>query len=66
MADQQEMCYLPTWPLGFPQIKYGPGHRHRSHPDLETLADNEAVLPDSDEWVRPQPKCVRRFAPHEF
>ena len=73
MANQQEMCYLPTWPLGFPRMGRAPGHKppsllhpYRSHPDIETLADNEIIFPDSDEWIRPQPKCVRRFAPHEF
>jgi hypothetical protein len=81
MNDLQEMCYLPTWPVGFPRMGLG----RRPHPlpdpdrpDVERLTsfDFRTMVMDSlaeemwgiikpepgpDEWIRPQPKCVRRI-----
>ena len=82
MSGRQEMCYLPTWPVGFPGT--GPSGRppFPSGPDrpdpegltsfelramiMESFADevSNTVKPESDEWVRPQPKCVRRVSPY--
>ncbi|KAF8556590.1 hypothetical protein OG21DRAFT_1495412 [Imleria badia] len=49
----EEACYLPTWPFGFPggdKIPY-----------VGTISP-----PVTDEWIRPQPKCIRRVAPYGF
>ncbi|KAG8213368.1 hypothetical protein J3R82DRAFT_11859 [Butyriboletus roseoflavus] len=81
----EEMCYLPTWPVGFPRMEWSPGrkppspphpdrsHSERPHPKrltsfdfrtmaMESLAEelSNIIKPESDEWIRPQPKCVRR------
>ncbi|KAG8213371.1 hypothetical protein J3R82DRAFT_11862 [Butyriboletus roseoflavus] len=81
----EEMCYLPTWPIGFPP-KWGPGREPTSpsdpdRPDLdrrtslefrtvvmESVAEelSNIIKPESDEWIRPQPKCVRRTGPHKL
>ncbi|KAG8213369.1 hypothetical protein J3R82DRAFT_11860 [Butyriboletus roseoflavus] len=77
----EEMCYLPTWPVGFPRMEWGPGRKppSPSHPErltgfdfrnmaMESLAEelSNIIKPEPDEWIRPQPKCVRRIAPYEF
>ncbi|KAI9568289.1 hypothetical protein HD554DRAFT_2022667 [Boletus coccyginus] len=77
-----EMCYLPTWPFGFPRIGRRPpppSGPDRLHPErltsfdfrtmvMESIADNmrDIFKPDPDEWIRPQPKCVRRVEPYGF
>ena len=81
----QEMCYLPTWPVGFPRKGRGrgrrpppPPHPDRPHPErltsfdhrtmvMESLADEmwNIIEPEADEWIRPQPKCVRRIDPYD-
>ncbi|KAH0832968.1 hypothetical protein J3R83DRAFT_11946 [Lanmaoa asiatica] len=77
----EEMCYLPTWPVGFPRMGRGrgPGRKppSRPHPEtpssfdfrttvMESFAEEvgKAIQPGPDEWIRPQPKCVRRFDPY--
>ncbi|KAH7927203.1 hypothetical protein BV22DRAFT_299383 [Leucogyrophana mollusca] len=50
----EEICYLPTWPVGF-------RHRRR-RPDFPLPNEPE----DNDEWRRPQPKCIRRIEPYGF
>ena len=75
IAGRQEMCYLPTWPVGFPRGKRGHGPPHPERLDgfdlrsmaMESLAEemSNSVKPDSDDWIRPQPRCVRRVAPYE-
>lgn len=73
------MCYLPTWPIGFPEqdkIFHGRADQHADSdgPHSQTLTNTEnpaaktfGILPPvTDEWVRPQPKCIRRVAPYGF
>ncbi|KAG0707828.1 hypothetical protein DFH29DRAFT_1053514 [Suillus ampliporus] len=61
----EEMCYLPTWPLGFfpsPVITVV----DRGAP---FQAWNNGLLwpdPKKGEWKRPQPKCIRRLEPYGF
>lgn len=80
---RQEMCYLPTWPAGFPRGRRpggpppppdhdGPPPERPPHFDLrsavmESFAEEmrHAVEPDPDDWVRPQPRCIRRVAPYD-
>lgn len=35
---------------------------------IERLADKgiHIIMPESDEWYRPQPKCVKRVDPYKF
>lgn len=79
MHEGQEMCYLPTWPFGFPgQEKILPGkedqHTDSDGPHSKTLTTTEMPVartfglfpPVTDEWIRPQPKCIRRVAPYGF
>ncbi|KAH0832965.1 hypothetical protein J3R83DRAFT_11942 [Lanmaoa asiatica] len=79
------MCYLPTWPVGFPETGRGrgPGRKppsapdtNRPHPKRPSSFDFQTIVTESftevgktiqlepDEWIRPQPKCVRRFDPY--
>ncbi|KAG1827391.1 uncharacterized protein BJ212DRAFT_49839 [Suillus subaureus] len=56
----EEMCYLPTWPIGFlPTPRYEPFQAQR---------DSASLWPDPNngEWKRPQPKCIRRLEPYGF
>ncbi|KIJ57796.1 hypothetical protein HYDPIDRAFT_44772 [Hydnomerulius pinastri MD-312] len=83
----EEMCYLPTWPVGFPRPKWDPERprpgSHNSTPGtwsgphvdfrtsvIESMAvlaeEGRAVKPEPDEWMRPQPKCIRRVEPYDF
>lgn len=58
----EEMCYLPTWPLGFPSIE-------DDAPSFQTQWDSASKLwpdPNKGEWKRPQPKCIRRLRPYGF
>ncbi|KAG0697385.1 hypothetical protein DFH29DRAFT_157185 [Suillus ampliporus] len=50
----EEMCYLPSWPPGLPLPL--PGEE-----DILAFSGSQ-----SDEWRRPQPKCIRRFEPYGF
>jgi len=79
----EEMCYLPTWPVGFPLMGRPPRpldhpspDRDRPHPErltnfdfrtmvMEGLAEEmgSIIKPEPDEWIRPQPKCIRRGDP---
>ncbi|KAG2362557.1 hypothetical protein BDR07DRAFT_1284301 [Suillus spraguei] len=53
----EEMCYLPTWPLGFFPTS-----------GVDDDAGRTSVWPDPNkgEWKRPQPKCIRRLEPYGF
>ncbi|KAG2150644.1 uncharacterized protein EDB93DRAFT_1084016 [Suillus bovinus] len=55
----EEMCYLPTWPLGFFPT---PGTQ------LQAQWNNASLWPDPNkgEWKRPHPKCIRRLEPYGF
>ncbi|KAG1787940.1 uncharacterized protein HD556DRAFT_1276906 [Suillus plorans] len=52
----EEMCYLPTWPFGFPT----------AGAPLQAQWDSASLWPDPNkgEWKRPQPKCIRRREPY--
>ena len=81
MNDRQEICYLPTWPIGFPDLPEfpglpsGPGRQQKklNSFDLRTMAiqsfagkmSNTMKL-EPDEWIRPQPKCISRVEPYDF
>ncbi|KAG1814902.1 hypothetical protein EV424DRAFT_1473255 [Suillus variegatus] len=55
----EEMCYLPTWPIGFFLTPGAPP---------QARWDNASLWPDPNngEWRRPQPKCIRRLEPYDF
>ncbi|KAG1798605.1 uncharacterized protein HD556DRAFT_1518466 [Suillus plorans] len=55
----EEMCYLPTWPIGFFPT---PGAPPRAQWDNTSLWPD----PNNGEWRRPQPKCIRRLEPYGF
>ena len=74
MNGLQEMCYLPTWPVGFPRMGHYP-----SDPEGLTSFDSRTMVteglaeemgnilkPEPEEWIRPQPKCIRRVDPYDF
>ena len=77
----QEMCYLPTWPVGFPQFGRfpppppDPGRPHSERLTnlnfrtmvMESLAKEmwDIIKPEPDEWIRPQPKCISRIGPYD-
>ncbi|KAJ6460950.1 hypothetical protein C8R45DRAFT_1028752 [Mycena sanguinolenta] len=63
----EEMCYLPTWPFG----RSGPGGGPRRSPAGEPLLRDLPplrALPGGtpDQYLRPQPRCVRRLEPYNF
>ncbi|KAG9314901.1 hypothetical protein JVU11DRAFT_4007 [Chiua virens] len=47
----EEMCWLPTWPIGFPLFERPP---------------IPLPIPVRDGWKRPEPKCIRLVDPYEF
>ncbi|KAG2052754.1 hypothetical protein BDR06DRAFT_957094 [Suillus hirtellus] len=51
----EEMCYLPTWPYGFPTTRAAQWDSGSLWPD-----------PNKGEWKRLQPKCIRRLEPYSF
>ncbi|KAG2116597.1 uncharacterized protein F5147DRAFT_815244 [Suillus discolor] len=55
----EEMCYLPTWLIGFFPTPGAPP---------QAQWDNTSLWPDPNngEWRRPQPKCIRRLEPYGF
>ncbi|KAG1722846.1 hypothetical protein EDD22DRAFT_496073 [Suillus occidentalis] len=58
----EEMCYLPTWPLGFPNTEDDVS-------PFQSRWDSTSKLwpdPNKGEWKRPQPKCIRRLGPYSF
>ncbi|KAF8218276.1 hypothetical protein K438DRAFT_22782 [Mycena galopus ATCC 62051] len=56
----EEMCYLPTWPFS----RGGPRPPPRDSPDKPPPASpTRAAEPD---YLRPQPRCVRRLEPYDF
>lgn len=73
----QASCYLPTWPIGFPgQGNYIKADQHADSdpPRSKTSGTTEKLVagmfelfdPASDEWIRPQPKCISQIAPYGF
>ena len=77
------MCYLPTWPIGFPDF-FPRGHLQQL-PDAERPQERltsfevrkmimgrlveeawNSIKPGPDEWIRPQPKCIRWADTYEF
>ncbi|KAG9314911.1 hypothetical protein JVU11DRAFT_4019 [Chiua virens] len=77
-----EMCFLPTWPVGFP----GAPNNRLPHPldsdtPQERLFDFDSrhivkrdvaeevqitVRPEPNQWIRPHPRCIDRVHPYEF
>ncbi|KAG1723586.1 hypothetical protein EDB19DRAFT_1640605 [Suillus lakei] len=59
----EEMCYLPTWPIGF-----FPPPDEDDAPPFQAQWDSTSLWPDPNkgEWKRPQPKCIRRLEPYGF
>ncbi|KAJ7653261.1 hypothetical protein DFH06DRAFT_530101 [Mycena polygramma] len=62
----EEICYLPTWPFAGPG---GPGRDRGERPPPGGSPDAsrppaESVL--ADDYIRPQPRCVRRFEPYNL
>ncbi|KAJ6475731.1 hypothetical protein C8R47DRAFT_666754 [Mycena vitilis] len=57
----EEICYLPTWPFAGPG---GPGRDRRERPPSEGSPSAESVL--ADDYIRPQPRCVRRLEPYNL
>ncbi|KAH7884545.1 hypothetical protein F5I97DRAFT_1469050 [Phlebopus sp. FC_14] len=74
----EEMCYLPTWPIGFPPPSRAPRTPHPRDivaKSLSLIRENTRKIrqekergadPGTDDWLRPQPKCIRRVAPYGF
>ncbi|KAF8838437.1 hypothetical protein BDN67DRAFT_907364 [Paxillus ammoniavirescens] len=66
----EEMCYLPTWPMGFPFPDRGRKKHFRTLTMKNTAATPvegwSEMKPGPDDWIRPQPKCIRRVQPYEF
>ncbi|KAI5988720.1 hypothetical protein EDD15DRAFT_2172097 [Pisolithus albus] len=75
----EEMCYLTTWPIGFPKRNRPrpPKNRDPVPPSLSHPLDNDAPVPTrpprgdglphgepAEDWERPQPRCVRRIDPY--
>ncbi|KAJ7025557.1 hypothetical protein C8F04DRAFT_133512 [Mycena alexandri] len=59
----EEICYLPTWP--FMGEGDGPGRRPE-RPDIPRPSHTHAESTFADDYLRPQPRCVRRFEPYTF
>ncbi|KAG2349970.1 hypothetical protein BDR05DRAFT_923899 [Suillus weaverae] len=59
----EEMCYLPTWPLGF----FPPPNEDDALP-FQVKWNSASLWPDPNkgEWKRPQPKCIRRLEAYNF
>ena len=62
----------PVWNPGFPS---GPVEQQKrlSNFDLRAIAlesfakeMSNIIKPEPDEWIRPQPKCIRQVDPYEF
>jgi hypothetical protein len=76
-CSPEEMCYLPTWPMNVPGRRRQPP---RNATDADDLADRVGYPPEdsaiadaffffdtpTEEWKRPQPKCIRRLPPYAF
>lgn len=65
MNDRQEMCYLPTWPFGFP-LPLPTSDANKAQENLTDLGAWNSVKSDPNEWIKPQPKCIRRVDTYEF
>ncbi|KAG1723583.1 hypothetical protein EDB19DRAFT_1952088 [Suillus lakei] len=60
----EEMCYLPTWPIGF-----FPTPDEDDAPPFQAQWDSASSVwpdPNKGEWKRPQPKCIRQLEPYYF
>ncbi|KAG9314912.1 hypothetical protein JVU11DRAFT_4020 [Chiua virens] len=74
-----EMCFLPTWPVGFP----GSPNNQLPHPlDSDTPQERlssfdlrergvakeirDTIRPEPDQYIRPQPRCINGIHPYEF
>lgn len=73
-CDPEEICYLTTWPIGFP-VPPPPPFPHKAGyvlPLPSQLVQCPAFLSVgpprielADDWERPQPRCIRRVDPYE-
>ncbi|KAJ7148669.1 hypothetical protein C8R43DRAFT_514042 [Mycena crocata] len=60
----EEICYLPTWPFAGGGGD-GPPVSHIRPEDHSRIRDNlPATL--AEDYLRPQPRCVRRLEPYTF
>ncbi|KAG2093514.1 uncharacterized protein F5147DRAFT_840458 [Suillus discolor] len=74
----EEMCYIPTWPIDGPE-PWPPHQSPRDPAEVKNLADLVEHPPEgsasadgfffiripTEEWRKPQPKCIRRLLPYE-
>ncbi|KAJ7762140.1 hypothetical protein B0H16DRAFT_1368950 [Mycena metata] len=61
----EEMCYLPTWPFMGGGGRGGPGRRpERPDSPRSSRTHVESSSADDDDYLRPQPRCVRRLEPY--
>ncbi|KAJ8581244.1 hypothetical protein M405DRAFT_832908, partial [Rhizopogon salebrosus TDB-379] len=78
-CSPEEICYLPTWPANTPPpIDHGPPRKSPiEDPAMcpaiappESLAIANMMFPifapPTEEWMKPQPKCIRRIQPYGF
>ncbi|KAJ7100638.1 hypothetical protein B0H15DRAFT_943948 [Mycena belliarum] len=71
----EEMCYLPTWPFGgFRGVRL-PGRGDRPSPGGDYPPPGEGYPPpggppdspaQKEDYLRPQPRCVRRLEPYNL
>ncbi|KAI6131188.1 hypothetical protein EDD16DRAFT_1468489 [Pisolithus croceorrhizus] len=69
----EEICYLTTWPVGFPMpLPYLPYEEGYVLPLPSQLTQCKASVPVgpphielADDWERPQPRCTRRTDPYD-
>ncbi|KAG1754551.1 hypothetical protein EDB19DRAFT_1626144 [Suillus lakei] len=61
----EEMCYLPTWPVGFflPSEVVDEDHAAPFQPRDSARC---GLTPPKGNGKRPQPKCIRRLEPYSF
>ncbi|KAI5986930.1 hypothetical protein EDD15DRAFT_2389799 [Pisolithus albus] len=66
-CDPEEICYLTTWPIGFP-VPPPPPFPHKAGYLVQCPAFLSVGPPRielADDWERPQPRCIRRVDPYE-
>ncbi|KAJ7449315.1 hypothetical protein FB451DRAFT_1053461 [Mycena latifolia] len=67
----EEMCYLPTWPFGRGDggdrgDRPPPGEFPGGRPPPEGFDGPPPSPALADDYLRPQPRCVRRLEPYTF
>ncbi|KAJ6551659.1 hypothetical protein B0H19DRAFT_1158491 [Mycena capillaripes] len=61
----EEMCYLPTWPFSGPGGGGGFPRRDRGEPPPPDAIHASHTPEIAWDYLRPQPRCVRRFEPYD-